>query len=50
VWTRWLLVVPIGGLIVPGYSLLQPWFLRQQTPNDARYLFETLRFGRIRSV
>jgi len=28
VWTSWLLVVPIGGLVVLGYSLLQPWFLR----------------------
>jgi hypothetical protein len=27
-WTSWLLIVPIGGLIVLGYSLLQPWFLR----------------------
>jgi uncharacterized membrane protein YeaQ/YmgE (transglycosylase-associated protein family) len=28
VWTSLLLIVPIGGLIVLGYSLLQPWFLR----------------------
>jgi hypothetical protein len=28
VWTSWLLIVPIGGLVVLGYSLLQPWFLR----------------------
>ena len=28
VWTTWLLIAPIGGLIVLGYSLLQPWFLR----------------------
>jgi hypothetical protein len=28
VWTSWLLIVPIGGLGVLGYSLLQPWFLR----------------------
>jgi hypothetical protein len=28
VWTSWLLIAPIGGLIVLGYSLLQPWFLR----------------------
>jgi hypothetical protein len=28
VWTSWLLIVPVGGLIVLGYSLLQPWFLR----------------------
>jgi hypothetical protein len=28
VWTSWLLVAPIGGLVVLGYSLLQPWFLR----------------------
>jgi len=27
-WTSWLLIVPIGGLVVLGYSLLQPWFLR----------------------
>ena len=27
-WTRWLLVVPIGGLIVLGYGLIQLWFLR----------------------
>jgi hypothetical protein len=27
-WTSWLLIVPIGGLIVLGSSLLQPWFLR----------------------
>jgi hypothetical protein len=24
VWTSWLLIAPIGGLIVLGYSLLQP--------------------------
>ena len=28
VWTSWLLIAPIGGLVVLGYSLLQPWFLR----------------------
>jgi hypothetical protein len=28
IWTSWLLIVPIGGLVVLGYSLLQPWFLR----------------------
>ena len=28
VWTSWLLIVPIGGLVVLFYSLLQPWFLR----------------------
>ena len=28
VWTSWLLIMPIGGLVVLGYSLLQPWFLR----------------------
>jgi hypothetical protein len=28
VWTSWLLIVPIGGLVVLGSSLLQPWFLR----------------------
>ena len=28
VWTSLLLIVPIGGLVVLGYSLLQPWFLR----------------------
>jgi hypothetical protein len=28
IWTSWLLITPIGGLIVLGYSLLQPWFLR----------------------
>jgi hypothetical protein len=28
IWTSWLLIAPIGGLIVLGYSLLQPWFLR----------------------
>jgi hypothetical protein len=28
VWTSWLLLAPIGGLVVLGYSLLQPWFLR----------------------
>ena len=28
VWTSWLLIVPIGGLVVLGNSLLQPWFLR----------------------
>ena len=28
VWTSWLLIVPVGGLVVLGYSLLQPWFLR----------------------
>jgi hypothetical protein len=28
VWTSWLLIAPIGGLTVLGYSLLQPWFLR----------------------
>jgi len=28
VWTSWLLIVPIGGLVVLGYSLLQPWFRR----------------------
>jgi hypothetical protein len=27
-WTSWLLIVPISGLVVLGYSLLQPWFLR----------------------
>src|SRR6266850_768644 len=27
-WTSWLLIVPIGGLVVLFYSLLQPWFLR----------------------
>ena len=27
-WTRWLLVVPIGGLVVLGYGLIQLWFLR----------------------
>jgi hypothetical protein len=27
-WTRWLLVVPVGGLVVLGYGLLQLWFLR----------------------
>jgi len=27
-WTSWLLIAPIGGLVVLGYSLLQPWFLR----------------------
>jgi len=27
-WTSWLLLVPIGGLGVLGYSLLQQWFLR----------------------
>ena len=27
-WTSWLLIVPIAGLVVLGYSLLQPWFLR----------------------
>jgi hypothetical protein len=27
-WTSWLLIMPIGGLVVLGYSLLQPWFLR----------------------
>jgi len=27
-WTSWLLIVPICGLVVLGYSLLQPWFLR----------------------
>jgi hypothetical protein len=27
-WTSWLLIVPIVGLVVLGYSLLQPWFLR----------------------
>jgi hypothetical protein len=28
VWTSWLLIVPISGLVVLFYSLLQPWFLR----------------------
>jgi hypothetical protein len=28
VWTSWLLIAPIGGLVILGYSLLQPWFLR----------------------
>jgi hypothetical protein len=28
IWTSWLLIAPIGGLIILGYSLLQPWFLR----------------------
>jgi hypothetical protein len=28
IWTSWLLIAPIGGLVVLGYSLLQPWFLR----------------------
>ena len=28
VWTSWLLIAPIGGLVVLFYSLLQPWFLR----------------------
>jgi hypothetical protein len=28
VWTSWLLIVPIAGLVVLGSSLLQPWFLR----------------------
>jgi hypothetical protein len=28
IWTSWLLIVPIGGLVVLGNSLLQPWFLR----------------------
>ena len=28
IWTSWLLIAPIGGLGVLGYSLLQPWFLR----------------------
>jgi hypothetical protein len=28
VWTSWLLIVPIGGLVVLCSSLLQPWFLR----------------------
>jgi hypothetical protein len=27
-WTSWLLIVPIAGLVVLGSSLLQPWFLR----------------------
>jgi hypothetical protein len=27
-WTSWLLIVPMVGLVVLGYSLLQPWFLR----------------------
>ena len=27
-WTRWLLVVPIGGLVVLGYGLILLWFLR----------------------
>jgi hypothetical protein len=27
-WTSWLLIVPIAGLVVLGFSLLQPWFLR----------------------
>jgi hypothetical protein len=27
-WTSWLLIAPVGGLVVLGYSLLQPWFLR----------------------
>jgi hypothetical protein len=27
-WTSWLLIVPIVGLVVLGSSLLQPWFLR----------------------
>jgi hypothetical protein len=27
-WTGLLLIVPIVGLVVLGYSLLQPWFLR----------------------
>lgn len=27
-WTRWLLVVPIGGLVVLGWGLIQLWFLR----------------------
>jgi hypothetical protein len=27
-WISWLLIVPIAGLVVLGYSLLQPWFLR----------------------
>jgi len=27
-WTSWLLIVPIGELVVLFYSLLQPWFLR----------------------
>jgi hypothetical protein len=27
-WTSWLLIAPISGLVVLGYSLLQPWFLR----------------------
>jgi hypothetical protein len=27
-WTSWLFIMPIGGLVVLGYSLLQPWFLR----------------------
>jgi hypothetical protein len=27
-WTSWLLITPIVGLVVLGYSLLQPWFLR----------------------
>jgi len=28
VWTIWLLIMPIGGLAILSYSLLQPWFLR----------------------
>ena len=27
-WTGWLLIMPIGGLVILSYSLLQPWFLR----------------------
>jgi hypothetical protein len=27
IWTSWLLVAPIGGLVVLGYSL-QPYFVR----------------------
>jgi hypothetical protein len=27
-WTSWLLIMPIGGLVILSYSLLQPWFLR----------------------
>jgi hypothetical protein len=27
VWTSWLLIMPIGGLVILGYSL-KPWFLR----------------------
>jgi hypothetical protein len=34
-WTSWLFFMPVGGFIVPLYSL-QDWFTRQAAAEDSR--------------